>query len=58
MRKLWLSEVGGVKIENDITLGSLFLNMERTICNQRNAKFEISCEWKFYNDETTLLIYY
>ncbi len=28
MKKLWLPEVGGVKIENVVTLGSLFLNIE------------------------------
>jgi hypothetical protein len=26
--------------------------------NQRKVKFEISCERKLYNDETTLLVYY
>jgi hypothetical protein len=30
MRKLWLPEVGGVKIENVVTLGSLFLNIENS----------------------------
>jgi hypothetical protein len=26
--------------------------------NQRKEMCAISCEWKFYNDETTLLVYY
>jgi hypothetical protein len=28
MRKLWLSKLRGVKIENDVTLGSPFMNIE------------------------------
>jgi hypothetical protein len=32
--------------------------LERTFCNQRKAKSKISCEWKFCNDKTTLLVYY
>jgi hypothetical protein len=31
MRKLWLPKVGGVKIENVVTLGSLFLNIEKSL---------------------------
>jgi hypothetical protein len=32
--------------------------LERILCNQRKAKSKISCEWKFCNNGTTLLVYY